>query len=497
MLTPEVKKLTDECAHLSVRMANRMSKLQCDFLIWASPICARNYDGSWLWHPRFLNKGISYKLAVFVYSLLRYSLSGIRRFFTYGGFTFIYEKKGSSMLLVMPLEITSDSKEFKTSYLMEDENHPVDKIVFSQSKNLGKRYTALTPYVRFKITLILLYFLVCDLGQTLFSTKITSTYLVSFMILTRWCLSQGWFFHWDFYYFLDNILSSENPKYRRLISLHEMYFYSRSIWKLANKHQLIGVTAQHALIVPERFLWFRHPVEIEAGCPEPDIFFVYNDWSRDLFRPYYKQTKFLFCCSPRFSHWKSDHLMMNRGGDQKDVILFMGSSMFLDMIVILCAMKRLLKEATERRFVLRLRLHPHVHLRKIDRLWIDRAKKRGWIEVSRNSLKEDLEHAAIVVGCNSAALPECVLLGIPTLSIFDPDVICPSMIESSPEWEISAREITWERIFQQMKKGFEPVMTENFRGKMGLYQRDLTTGVIAEATTFAKRTGAGHPHKPT
>lgn len=481
MLTPEVRKLTDECAHLSVRMGNRMSKLGSDFLIWASPICARNYDGSWLWHPKFLNKGIIYKLAALIYSLFRYGLSGIRRFFTYQGFTFKYLKKGSSMLLVMPIEITSNSEEFKTSYLIEDENHPVDKIVFSQSKNIGERHTTLTFFLRFKITLILLYFLLDDLKHMIFSRKINATYLVSFTLMIRWILSQGWFFHWDFYYFLDTLLSLET-KYRTLISLHEMYFYSRSIWKLANKHQLRGVTAQHALIVPERFLWFRHSAEIEAGCPEPDFFFVYNDWSRDLFRPYYKRTKFLFSCSPRFSRWKSDHLTINEGrlGDQKDRILFMGSSMFLDTMVILRAVKRLLKEPGKGRFVLRLRLHPHADIRKSDRQWIDRASSRGWIEISRHSLKEDLEDAALVIGCNSAALPECVLLGIPTLSVFDPDVICPSMIEPSPEWEVPAGEITWERIFQQMKKGFEPAMIENFRKKMGIYQRDLTTAVIEE-----------------
>jgi hypothetical protein len=499
MIAPEVKKLTDECADLSVRMGNRMSKLNCDFLIWASPVCARNYDGSWLWHPRFLNKGVFYKLSVLFYSLFRYSLSGIRRFFTYRGFTFKYEKRDSSMLLIMPMEITGDLEKFKTSYLIEDENHPVDKIVFSQSKSIGERYSALSLYFRFKMTVILLYFLLNDLKYMLFTCKINSAYLVSFTLMIRWILSQGWFFHWDFYSFLDALLSSGGHKYRLLISLHEMYFYSRSIWKLANKHQLIGVTAQHALIVPERFLWFRHSVEIEAGCPEPDLFFVYNDWSKDLFQPYYKRTKFQFCCSPRFSHWKSDHLITSRcrSQDQKDVILFMGSSMFLDTVVLLRAIQRLLcteipRFATrgfarddrpeERRFVLRLRFHPHARILNRDRRWIDRASMKGVIEISRHSLKEDLEHAALVIGCNSAALPECILLGIPTLSVFDPDVICPSMIEPSHEWEVSAREISWGRVFEQMKKVPSPAMIETFRQRMGFYHEDLTTAVIHEAT---------------
>ena len=390
------------------------------------------------------------------------------------------------MLLIMPEEITTGSKEFKTSYLVEEPNHPVDKIIFSQSKSMGERQPALTFYVRFKITLILLYFLLNDLKYMLFTRKINAAYLVSFTLMIRWILSQGWFFHWDFYYFLDALLSSGGSKYRTLISLHEMYFYSRSIWKLANKHQLRGVTAQHALIVPERFLWFRHPAEIEAGCPEPDLFFVYDEGSRELFRPYYKRTKFLFSCSPRFNRWKSERLTVdgNHTGDQKRVILFMGSSMFLDTIVILRAVKRLLKEPGEGRFVLRLRLHPSADIRKNDRRWIDLASSRSWIEISRHSLKEDLDAAALVIGCNSAALPECVLLGIPTLSVFDPDVICPSMILHSPEWEVPAGEITWERLLQQMKKGFEPAMIENFREKMGLYQRDLTTGLITKACSY-------------
>jgi hypothetical protein len=56
------------------------------------------------------------------------------------------------------------------------------------------------------------------------------------------------------------------------------------------------------------------------------------------------------------------------------------------------------------------------------------------------------------------------------------------MIESSPEWEVSAREISWGRVFEQMKNAPSPAMIETFRQRMGFYQQDLTTAVIHEAT---------------
>ena len=481
-MTERINKLVEENAALSARLANGLKDFNLDFLIWASPSSCRSPEETKLWHPIYGKKSIIVKMAIYFYIIVLYSTIGIVRFFTYRGFFYNWLKRGSPVLLVIPDEITDHSARIRTNYLLEDANYPIDKLVFSRIKNIGFNAYNLSYLNRAKIFMKLFWVLLFDLAERLYRKEINFEYLDSFVVFLRWIISQAWCFHWDFYHFLKKFATAGSSNYRVLLSLHEMHFYSKVIWKLAREEGIMGVTAQHAMIIPEKLWYFPHKLETKANCPMPDVFFVYSDEIRQLLRPFYPQTRFELCCSPRFKKWKASEADLAKSQTTKDkqFVTFVSGIMSYDVTILVQAIKNLLRKNLNGGLKIKLRLHPYVNITSKDRSWIKTASAFKKIEISNVSLKDDLSMAKLIIGSNSTVLHEAVLLGLPVLSVFNHDFVHPTILPDTADWNVSIDGLTWERIGEQTTKRPDKELINRFRANMGMFSPDITSGLIYE-----------------
>ncbi len=478
-ITPRINRLIEESAALNARIAGRLEKSGLAFLIWASPSACRSPEGSKIWHPFYAGKPVIIKLLIYFYIIGLYLLVGIVSFFTYRGFYYNYIEAGSSVLLVIPEEITDHSSQAKTDYLTEEVDYPVDRLVFSQIKNIGESFTALNHFTKARITLTLFTALMSDLWQRLICMKINTDYLDTFVIFIRWVISHSWSFNWDFYHLLKEKLDS-NLRYKVLLSLHEMHFYSKVIWKVASEGGKIGVTAQHAVIIPEKLWYFPHASELEANCPEPDVFFVYSDEIKKLLEPFYPRTRFYLCCSPRFSKWKTVKTAQPspQSKDVRRYVTFVSGIPYYDSAILVMAMKNLLKSKGDGDIKIKVRLHPHAIVRSRDKLWLEDSFRSSRIFTSNASLKEDLFNSCLVIGANSTVLQEAILMGIPALSISTSEYVHPSILPDTADWRIAVENISWKGIEQWTTRIPENSLIDRFKANMGIYSPDLTTGLV-------------------
>lgn len=478
-ITPRISRLIEESAALNSRMAGKLEKSGLAFLVWASPSACRSPEESKIWHPFYAGKPLIIKLLIYLYIIVLYLLVGLVRFFTYRGFYYNYIEAGSSALLVIPDEITDRSPQAKTDYLIEEDDYPIDKLVFSRIKNIGKRFTSLGYFTKARITLTLFMALMSDLWQRLIRMKVNIDYLDSFVMFSRWVISHSWSFNWDLYHLLKGKIGL-NSRYNVLLSLHEMHFYSKVIWKIASENGKIGVTAQHAVIIPEKLWYFPHSSELKANCPEPDIFFVYSDEIKKLLEPFYPRTKFYLCCSPRFSKWK----MVNatrpspQPKDGRRYVTFVSGIPYYDSAILVMAIKNLLKSGGGGDLKIKVRLHPHAIIRSKDKLWLENSFRSGTIVASSASLKEDLSDACLVIGANSTVLQEAVLMSIPALSVSTSEYVHPSILPDTADWKIAVEDVLWKKIEQRMAGAPENDLVDRFRANMGIYSPDLTTGLF-------------------
>ncbi len=483
-ITPRMNRLIEESAALNCRMAGRLEKRGLAFLVWASPSACRSPEESKFWHPFYAGRPVIIKLLIYFYIIGLYLAVGLVRFFTYRGFYYNYIDAGSRALLVIPDEITDHSLQANTDYLTEEAGHPVDKLVFSRIKNIGKRFTSIGYFTKAGISLTLLAALISDLWQRLIRMKINIDYLDSFVMLGRWVISHSWFFNWDLYRLLKEEIDL-NPRYNALLSLHEMHFYSKVIWKAASEGGKIGITAQHAVIIPEKLWYFPHASELEANCPEPDVFFVYSDEIKKLLEPFYPRTRFYLCCSPRFSKWRTVKTTQPspQSKDGARYVTFVSGIPYYDSAILVMAMKNLLKSGRGGDLRIKARLHPHAVIRPKDKLWLENSFRSGAITASNASLEEDLSSACLVIGANSTVLREAVLMGIPALSVSTDRYVHPSMLPDTADWKIAAKDISWEKIGQRIARSPESDLSGRFRENMGIYSPELTTGLVYEAVS--------------
>lgn len=478
-----IKKLISECADLNKRLIKYLPP-DLHFLIWSSPTSVRNPEISTLWHPIHNRKNPLFRF--FSYSLLLglSIIRGVYKFFRYKGFYYYHIKNNTSVLLIIPEAITEGSNGFKTNYLTEVEEYPVDKLLLSHSgKRLreGHRFFTLSYFAKFNLSFKLLSAVLSDFRERLSLKKVNREYMDALTMFTCWVLAQSWYFILDFYHLLSKIVISNN--YKTLLSLHEMHFYSRIIWKIAHDNKLLGVTAQHGLIIPEKLWYFPEISEVKANCPMPDIFFVYSDEvqeSLQSLQSLYSETKFFRCCSPRFKHWKSFSIPPVRHDNQtnKRVVLIANNAAILHDVVVLKALRKLAKHGLNDSFILRLRLHPKEHLSLPDQLWVWMYVMLHRIEVSSKSLQEDFKEADLVIGANSTVLQEAVLMGIPALGVFDECYMASSILP--PSFTCHINKLTPETLNQYIIKKPYNDLVKHFKTNMGIFNPDLTTRLIFE-----------------
>ena len=145
--------------------------------------------------------------------------------------------------------------------------------------------------------------------------------------------------------------------------------------------------------------------------------YVYNENVLNMLKEYYKDTRFSFGCSTRYSHWKN----VGKSEKKGEYYLFVGALAGFDNDVLIATLSRLLKTSTKL-LPVRLRLHPFAKISYGAKRWIRKNLKKGIVEISNNtSLKGDLENAAVVIGMSTTVLEESLLLGRPVIQINHPD----------------------------------------------------------------------------
>ncbi len=480
----ELSEFIRECSKLNVRCAQSLAKKNLDFLIWAAPTASREAEDTIRWQPYYLKKKIWLKWIYFFSTVFVYAIVGIYRFFSYRGFHYEILKTGSKALLILPVEVTEGRalqgrSPYKTSYMIESAGEnpvsKIDKLIFSRTEPIGIRRYELTVYKRIRIFMILFFTLLGDFFTRITKKESREAYFDSFAILFQWVITQRWFFHWDFYHFLRKRCGDGN--YKVLVSVHEMSFYTKMIWQVAKEAGLLGVTAQHAMIYPEKLNFFPEVNEIAAGIPQPDIFFVYSPQMIDLLKPYFPKTQFLLGCSPRFNRWKDQKSWLRRCGDVKN-LLFVSGVMFYDVTLLLTAIKKLRKADQRKNLKFWVRFHPDGEMRILDKLSVFWAHKLGKIEISKGHLEETLKQTSLVLGSNTTTLQEAILLGIPTLNIFHEDFLCADVLSLSKDSRIHLNHISLDDIYERMKATPDPKLIEDYKAYMGLYHPDFSTDLL-------------------
>lgn len=480
----DLSKLIEECSKLNVRCAQSLAKKNLDFLIWAAPAASREAEDTLRWQPYYLKKKIGLKWIYFFSTVFVYAVIGFFRFFSYKGFYYEILKTGSKALLILPVEVTEGRAPqgrapYKTSYMIESAGEipsaKIDKLIFSRTEPMGARRYELTFYKRIRIFRVLFFTLLGDFFTRIAKKESREAYLDSFAILFQWIIAQRWFFHWDFYHFLKKLCGDGN--YKVLVSVHEMSFYTKMIWQVAKEAGLLGVTAQHAMIYPEKLNFFPEVNEIEAGIPQPDIFFVYSPRMIDLLKPYFPKTRFLLGCSPRFKRWRDQKSLCRGKGDGKN-LLFVSGVMFYDVKLLLTAIKKLRKADQRKNLKFWVRFHPDGEMRILDKLSVFWAHKLGKIEISKGPLEETLKQTSLVLGSNTTTLQEAILLGIPTLNIFHEDFLCADVLSLSKDLRIHLNHISLDDVYERMKIAPNPKLIEDYRAFMGLYHPDFSTDLL-------------------
>lgn len=474
-----IKRLIKESSYYNIRLVDKLKNADLDFLVWSSPSSCRSPEEADIWHPFYEKIPVLIKICRYLFMLIAYFCAGVIRFFTYNGFYFKHVSKKSAILSIIPYEITNGGPLYQTDYLIENPEHPVDHLVFSRLKNIGSRHCGLSYRKRIYIFLKLFFAVVFDFFEMALKGKLSAEYIDNMAVLIKWIISQQWYFHWDFYHFLNDIIG-RFPEYRIMLSLHEMHFYSKIIWRVSRERGLKSVTAQHAMIIPEKLWYFPQHVEVVNGCPLPDIFFVYSDNIKSVLQSYYINTDFRLCCSPRFSKWKTsiNSTIENSSIKNKRRIIFAGAITYYDTNILVQAVKRLLKDPSRIKWQILLRLHPHGRSRLIDKLWIRTMAKFNKIIIDKDSLQTSLSKAALVIGCGSAVLREALLSRNAVLGIYSPDYIHPSILTDSDDWNKKVTDLSWNIIEEKMIKKIDPDAQYNAMVDMGLFSPDLTTSLL-------------------
>ena len=489
-LTERTERLIDAAAKLGTSLAERLNVSGLGFLVWTSPIGSRSPEEALVWHPGY---GVNPSLRImgYIIRIMMSSFKGVIRFLGYKGFNYVHINKKSRILLVIPDEITDHSSNYRTSYLSEDQDFPTDKIVFSRSKKIGQTFTSLTYLKKIKFSVAISRAITKDIFEKIQKKEANIYYLDVLVTFLEWFLSGTWYFHFDLYSLVKKLVSSEQSNYKALVAVHEMHFYSKIVWQIAKEKALLGITGQHAMIIPEKLWYFPHKNEIEAKFAMPDIFFVYSEATKNILKNSYPvTTKFPLCHSPRFKGWKdigSAYESPQGKGKNKEFILFAGGLTPFDTTSLLEGIDNLLNiKHSGKNMKIRYRLHPHARIRLRDRIRISNAVNSKNLELSNSSLIEDLEKSYLVIGAYTMVLRQAALLGIPVLSMQSRNYIHPSVLPQGEKWNEATDELSWDRIARQINTIPDSSTKKYLINDLGMDNAEFSTKLIYETCNMRR-----------
>ncbi|MBI4843571.1 MAG: hypothetical protein HY809_04520 [Nitrospirae bacterium] len=387
--------------------------------VLASPLSARNSDICMLWHPGYRKRHGLRLAAGSIVSLAEAFLKGIVKLlvkprpFGYA----LYGAAGESVLVITAAMCGSETPDgkFKTPYVETEEDDAL--FVFGLKKDCGRNPADVNELPVMKKAI--LAFALIKSGISAF-TEIEGRIFDKCLLLLKW-LSWVLSLRWLHDYYLEEVLSGIVEKHgiKKIGCIHEMHFYSRTVWRVAAKYNCRGYTVQHAAFSKGKRWYFCFPEETESGLRLPDVMYVYSGRVSDTLKQYYKNTLFRLGCSARYAHWKNVSAGDKKGGH----FLFAGALARFDNEVLISSLQKA-AAASPGGIKFRLRLHPFADLSCGLKRWIRSSEEKGIISVSRGrSLKEDIENASAVIGMSTTVLEEALIMGRPVVQITHPEYL--------------------------------------------------------------------------
>ncbi len=438
-------------------------------LVFASPLSVRSADLSSIWHPGYRRLRWRQLPILLGAALLMAFMKGIvklllfRRVFgmaLYGEIT--------DTLLVISSSCGQESAEerYSTSYVQTANKDAL--CVFGPLADLGRKGQVCHPPAMWSQIVICWGLLAGGVRTAVMMDGSRRSRVVLLLQWVGWVVSLDWRPLLILEESLTRVVT--HRRVRRLGCVHEMHAYARIVWRVAAKHRLRSYAIQHAPLSFSKRWYFPDKLECAAGLAVPDVFFVYDNDTIQLLRPYYARTTFLLGCSCRYLDWRDQAGGPPSPGGRH--YLFVGGLANYDNTVVFNALRHLLESHASMGPV-RLRLHPMAVLSRGQRRLVRWMDKRKVVEVSSGTtLADDLVHAHGVIGMGSSVLLQALLLGKPVIQVVDPKYL-PAIEVVQDEGAIQA---WWNEVSSDMLRRCRSAVTDpgRVRERLGLDQPLVT-----------------------
>lgn len=417
----KVKQKEEIFGRFSSILAERVP-LEYKPLIFASAVCARDPSAEEIWHPYFINSSWINKLVKITSIFFCAFIIGIIKVVFKLEPGYITQLNGRhDILLVATNQIVfrGPNNSFRTPYLDIPDKSKVDWLILdygskSESFNFKK-----FPFSRIQILKINWLLFRNSLSVLIYCYKsLPNKFLFTeaFLLFLIWILRQNWMSIFALGEILNGLV--KKYKYKFVFSPHEMLAYSHALWFWSEKLKVRSATLQHAVIYRNKLLFFPTELERLAGLRTPDIFYIFSPKYISLLRSYMPETEFIVGSSPRFDH-DVNYIIENIRREEKNKQLLIVTSMcWFDIKSMLSVTEKLLKNSNGEKKI-NIRLHPYGNFTIEDLLKIQFLKWIKQVNFSKQTLREDLENAWMVIGCGSSVVFEAMLYGIPTVLAYD------------------------------------------------------------------------------
>ncbi len=384
-------------------------------LVFSSPLSARSTDLYLIWHPGYRQQCAGRIYLGLCYALLKGFLKGVSKLIfnpTTQGYA-LYGRIKNSLLVVSSVcgEESRDAR-FQTPYIRTAEDDAL--FVFGSLRELGARAI---PCRRLRTLFQLAACLKLLQAGIRAGIRADGPVIDRLILLGHWV---AWVtaLDWRSLLLLEDSLAHvlEMNQVTKLGCIHEMHAYARIVWRLAARFGAMAYTLQHAAITRGKRWYFAYPEEQKAGLKLSDVFYVYDERTVSLLRPWFPETRFLLGCSPRYAKWVTCRPTPPPAGG---CVLFAGGLANFDNEVLVNALKVLSRGGLGPGRV-KLRLHPQAQLKAGQKWWLSRLKAKGLVTLSEEAdLAKDLSEAKVVIGMSSTVLEEALLAGRPVIQLCD------------------------------------------------------------------------------
>lgn len=254
----------------------------------------------------------------------------------------------------------------------------------------------------------------------------------------------------------------------KLGCVHEMHAYSRIVWRVAEKYGATGHTVQHAALSSGKRWYFSYPEERAAGLALPSVFYVFDDRTASLLRPWFETTRFVLGCSSRYVKWASHEPVSAPTHGQ---VLFAGALANFDNEVLFNALLNVSRKRPSAGAVV-LRLHPAAQLGFRQKALLRYLLWKNLMALSnRTDLVADLAQARLVVGMSTTVLEEAILFGLPAVQITDEKYLLFVDVSGIS----GARQVNWKDLaLEGIDPGLGEIDTSAARERFGLDQPVVT-----------------------